>query len=524
VKAVTVYLVGAGPGDPGLLTRRGADVLARADVVLHDRLVDPEVLALAPPDAVVLDVGKRPGQRRRQDALNALMIEHARAGRAVVRLKGGDPFLFGRGGEEAAALLAAGVPFEVVPGVSSAMAAPAAAGVPVTHRGLSSSVTVVSGHVGDPGVPGAVDWASLARAGGTLVVMMGMAARAEIARRLIEGGRSPDTPVVVVHRGTTPAQSTVRTTLTDLADVDLGPPCTIVIGAVATLDFRWLTPLPLAGVHVVVTRARHQAGTLRAMLTDAGATVTELPVITIAPPADGGKALRTAAQQASRFDWVVFTSANAVDRFVSLLRDGRDLGGARLAAVGEATARALATHRLAVDLVPEQETAEALAAAMPAGRGGGRVLFPRAAAAREVLAPALRRRGWDVVEVEAYQTLTADASDGVTEALLDAASSADIVTLTSPSTVQGYTKVAGSRRRPPVVACIGPVTAEAARHAGYPVDVVAQDASAEGLVAALCEYVRGMPAPLTSHDTDGRDSDPATRSPRRRQSAISPPT
>jgi uroporphyrin-III C-methyltransferase len=233
---VTVYLVGAGPGDPELVTVRGAALLARADVVVYDRLIAHSLLDLAPPDAERLDVGKKPGQPSRQADINALLVEHGSQGQEVVRLKGGDPFLFGRGGEEAEALRAAGIPYEVVPGVTSAFAAPASAGIPVTHRGLSTSVTVVTGHVGDPSAPGGVDWQALARAGGTLVVMMGMADRARIAEALIEGGRPRDTPVSVVHWGTTDRQRTERTTLDGLGDVDLPAPCTIVIGPVAGLD------------------------------------------------------------------------------------------------------------------------------------------------------------------------------------------------------------------------------------------------------------------------------------------------
>lgn len=233
---MTVHLVGAGPGDPDLVTVRGAGLLARADVVIYDRLIAHSLLDLAPAGAERIDVGKKPGQPARQSDINALLIEHGGAGREVVRLKGGDPFLFGRGGEEAEALRAAGIPYDVVPGVTSAFAAPAAAGIPVTHRGLSTSVTVVTGHVGDPSAPGGVDWHALARAGGTLVVMMGMADRARIARALIDGGRPRDTPVSVVHWGTTDRQRTERTTLEGLAGVDLPAPCTIVIGPVAGLD------------------------------------------------------------------------------------------------------------------------------------------------------------------------------------------------------------------------------------------------------------------------------------------------
>jgi uroporphyrin-III C-methyltransferase len=233
---VTVSLVGAGPGDPGLFTRRGAELLARADVVVYDRLIGRELLDLAPPHAQMVDVGKTPGEASRQTDINALLIEHGRAGRQVVRLKGGDPFVFGRGGEEAEALRNAGIEYEVVPGVSSAFAAPAAAGIPVTHRSLSTSVTVVTGRVGDPSAPGGVDWLSLGRAGGTLVILMGMSQRAEIAEQLARGGRAADTPVAVVYWGTTPHQQVERTTLGDLASVDLPAPSVIVVGPVAALD------------------------------------------------------------------------------------------------------------------------------------------------------------------------------------------------------------------------------------------------------------------------------------------------
>ncbi len=233
---MTVALVGAGPGDPGLLTRRGAELLGRADIVIYDRLVSRELLALAPAGAVLVDVGKLPGQSTLQAAINAQLIEHGRAGRAVVRLKGGDPFVFGRGGEEAEALRTAGVAYEIVPGVSSALAAPAAAGIPVTHRGVATSVSVVTGHRGDPSDPAPVDWDALGRSGGTLVILMGMSERARIADALVAAGRSPDTPVAVVHWGTTAEQRVVRATLAGLVAIDLPAPAVIVVGAVAGLD------------------------------------------------------------------------------------------------------------------------------------------------------------------------------------------------------------------------------------------------------------------------------------------------
>jgi uroporphyrinogen III methyltransferase/synthase len=512
---VTVYLVGAGPGDPGLLTRRGAELLARAEVVLHDRLVDPSLLALAPPGAEVVDVGKPPtggGDRTggaggwgdgeaRQERINDLLVAFGRTGRTVVRLKGGDPFLFGRGGEEAEALHAAGVAWEVVPGVTSALAAPAYAGIPVTHRGLSTSVTVVTGRVGD-GTDGSVDWASLARAGGTLVVLMGVATRAEVAGALVAGGRPADTPVAVVEWGTTPRQRVARTTLGALAALDVHAPAAIVIGPVAALDLDWAAGRPLAGTTVVVTRAREQAGALSAALTAAGAAVLELAVIEVADPADGGAALRAAAARAADYDWVVFTSANGVRRFVAALRDGRTLGRARLAAVGKATAAALARVQLVADLVPDVATSaslgEELARALPGpGRGGAaggaagrRVLYPRAADARRTLPDALAAAGWEVDEVVAYRTVAAGAPSG---GAAEAVGRADVVTFTSPSTVEAYlamrTPSGDALPVPPVVACIGPVTAGAAHHAGLAVAVQSPDPSPEAFVAAIAAAV-----------------------------------
>lgn len=491
---MTVYLVGAGPGDPGLLTRRGAEVLERADVVVYDRLVDPALLSLAPPGAVLVDVGKRPagGGAARQAEINELLVAHGRrvgpAG-TVVRLKGGDPFLFGRGGEEAEALEAAGVAWAVVPGVTSAVAVPAYAGVPVTHRGLSTSVTVVTGQLGDPTAPGGVDWEGLARAGGTVVVLMGMANRREIARRLMDGGRPADTPVAVVEWGTTPAQRTERTTLDGLASVSLGSPAVIVVGPVAALDLGAADGRPLAGVTVVVTRPREQAADLVVALSARGAQVVGVPVIEIDGPADGGAALREAAAAVSGYDWVAFTSANAVDRFVGLLRDGRDLAGVRVAAVGAATAAALRRFGLVPDLLPppDRATAEGLAAAFgDVAPTGGRVLFCRAAVARRSLPDGLAAKGWTVDEVEAYRTVPAAPPP---DEVADAVAGAAVVTFTSPSTVAGYLSLttAGGHPLPvpPVVACIGPVTAAAARKAGLEVAVESPSPSGQALVAAI---------------------------------------
>jgi uroporphyrinogen III methyltransferase / synthase len=501
---MTVYLVGAGPGDPGLLTVRGAEILARADVVLFDRLVSKELLDLAPPEALLIDVGKRPGEPgpRRQAEINQLLVEHGRSERTVVRLKGGDPFVFGRGGEEAEALIAAAVDFVVVPGPSSAFAVPASAGVPVTHRGLSRSVTVVTGHLeeadGGEGLA-RLDWDGLARAGGTLVIMMGMHQRAEIARRLVSAGRSPSTPVLVVRNGTTPLQEEARCTLSSLDKVDLEAPSIIVVGEVAGLDLKPVKAAPLSHATVVVTRARERSRALVSALTRAGARVVELPVMQIADPPDDGEALRDAAVRLARgeYEWVVFSSANAVERLFGLLRDGRDLAGTQIAAVGGATAATLSSHGLVADLVPDTSSAQGLADAMPPAPPGppgaaNRLLFPRAEAATDVLAPGLRDKGWHVDDVVAYRAVRASAEHGASEEAIEAASNADVVTFTSPSTVRFFLELLAGRRAPPVVVCIGPSTAREAREAGLDVNVVAQEQSAEGLVSSLVAHVAEM--------------------------------
>lgn len=471
---MTVYLVGAGPGDPGLLTRRGAELLARADVVVHDRLSEISLLDLAPAGAERVDVGKSPGAPVAQEEINALLVERGLRGQCVVRLKGGDPFVFGRGGEEAQALAAAGVPFEVVPGISAAVAVPAYAGIPVTHRTLSTSFTVVTGH-SRHAVDDDVDWDSLARAADTIVVLMGVAHRAEIAARLQAGGLPASTPVAAVRWGTRPGQRTVRTTLGELGEVTLEPPVTIVIGKVAGLDLRWFEGRALFGRRVVVTRARAQASNLVEKLRALGAETIELPTIEIADPSDGGTALRAAAPAA--YDWVVFTSVNAVERTFAGLRDARAFGAAQVAAVGPGTAGALAARGVVADLVPASAVAEALVEAFPAG--AGRVLLPQAAAARPVLAEGLRAKGWAVDVVEAYRTVPAQPTD---EALA-AAAKADAIAFTSSSTVTSWLALGATL--PPVVACIGPVTAATAAEHGVPVTVVATEHTVEGLVDAL---------------------------------------
>jgi len=476
---VTVYLVGAGPGDPDLITVRGADVLRRADVVVYDRLSAEALLALAPPTAERISVGKTPGHVSVAQAdINALLVEKGKAGLEVVRLKGGDPFVFARGGEEAAALRDADVPFEVVPGITSAVAVPAYAGVPVTHRGVSTSFTVVTGHEA-PWAAEETDWDAVARVGGTIVVLMGAATRGAIAERLIAAGLAPDTPVASVQWGTRPDQRTVRTTLAGLGDAPVESPTTIVIGAVAAIDLAWFERRPLFGKRVAVTRARRQASSLVRALRSLGAEVVEVPAIEVTDPADGGVGLRAAAATVGEFDWVVFTSANSVERFVPLLRDARDLGGVNIAAIGPGTADALAGVNLVPDLVPERFVAESLLDAFPPGPG--RVLLPRAAVARDVLPDGLAAKGWEVEVVEAYRTVAGDVAPEV----VAAARVADAITFTSSSTVTRYIEVAGRDAVPPVVVCIGPVTAQTAGDNGLNVDAVAGEHSIPGLVETV---------------------------------------
>jgi uroporphyrinogen III methyltransferase/synthase len=478
---MTVYLVGAGPGDPDLITVKGAEVLRRADVVVYDRLSVESLLELAPAEAERISVGKTPGSPSTPQAdINALLVERGKSGQTVVRLKGGDPFVFARGGEEAAALADAGVDFEVVPGITSAVAVPAYAGVPVTHRGLSTSFTVVTGHE-DPWAATETDWDAVARVGGTIVVLMGAATRGAIAERLIGAGLPDSTPVASVQWGTRPQQRTVRTTLAGLADAPVEAPATIVIGAVAGLDVAWFERRPLFGRRIVVTRAREQASALVTRLHDLGAETVELPAIEVRDPADGGVALREAAADVASYDWVVFTSANAVDRFLPLLRDARAFGSARIAAIGPGTAERLAAGNVVADLVPDRYVAEGLLEQFPAGPG--RVLLPRAAVARDVLPDGLRASGWAVDVVEAYRTEQAAPDPSV----LAAAAAADAVTFTSSSTVTNYLAVA-SGPVPPVVACIGPVTAETARAAGLDVTVEADVHTVDGLVDALLRW------------------------------------
>ncbi|MBI2705815.1 MAG: uroporphyrinogen-III C-methyltransferase [Actinobacteria bacterium] len=485
---MTVYLVGAGPGDPGLLTVRGAELLANADVVVYDRLSVSTLLDLAPAGAERVSVGKAPGHATLpQDEINMLLVERGKLGQRVVRLKGGDPFVFARGGEEAEALQAAGVPFEVVPGISSAVAVPAYAGIPLTMRHSSTLFTVITGHE-DPGKDGELDWETVAKLGGTIVVLMGIGRLPKIVKRLLTGGLDAATPVAAVQWGTRPEQRTVRATLATITDHELAPPATIVIGRVAAMNFEWFESKPLFGRRVVVTRTREQASQLSMALRAQGAEPLELPVIEVQPPPDGGAALRDAATRlpAGAYEWLVLTSPNGATRLLGELRDARDLGGVRVAAIGPGTADRLRAFHIEADLVPPEAVAESLVAAFPDVDDGGRVLMARAVVARDVLPAGLRAKGWEVDVVDAYETVPVKLTAEQREVL----GTADVVTFTSSSTVTNFVAAAGAGRVPPIVACIGPVTAATARAEGLKVDVEAITHTIPGLVDALVEHLR----------------------------------
>ncbi len=521
MKVGTVYLVGAGPGDPGLLTVRGADLLARAEVVVYDRLVAPETLMRANPLAEIVYVGKDPsGDSAAQDEINRVLFEQAAQGRMVVRLKGGDPFVFGRGGEEALYLRERGIPFEVVPGVTSAIAVPAYAGIPVTHRGLASSFSVITGHE-DPSKPeSAISWAHLARATDTLVFLMGVKTLPDTVSKLVANGRPATTPAAVISWGTWPRQRMAKGTLENIADrvkqAGVTHPAIFITGPTAGLsgDLAWFTERPLFGKTILVTRATEQAGSLAGAIRDLGGQALSFPAISI-EPADPGPLREVAARLAS-FDWAVFTSPNGVSAFWRVLtdlhRDARAFGATKIVAIGPGTAAALEERGIRADLVPPTYRTQAVAEVMvplikeaaATGTAGVRgataeantaaphrpkVLLLRADIAAKELPAALLAAGATVEDVPAYRTAKAtQVPPEVVEALR--AGQMDMVTFTSSSTVEGLLGALGG----PVlldkvaVAAIGPVTAETCRAHGLTVDVEAPEHTVPGLLAAIQTY------------------------------------
>jgi len=500
-----VYLIGAGPGDPGLISLKGVRCLEKADVVVYDYLSNPRLLVHCRADAEKIYVGKK-GSRHtmEQEDINKLLVDKASPGNIVARLKGGDPFVFGRGGEEALALKEAGIPFEIVPGITAAVAAPAYAGIPVTHRDMTSSPALITGHE-DPTKEGsAIDWAKIATGIGTIAFYMGVKNLPRIVEKLIEHGRSPGTPVALIRWGTTPNQQTVVGTLENIVQkvekAGLKAPAITLVGEVVKLreQLNWFETRPLSGKKIVVTRSRAQAGDLVEQIESLGAEAVEMPTIRIADPEDFGP-LDRAIDEIDTFDWVVLTSVNAVGRFIDRLfergGDIRDLKGIKICAIGSATCEAVRKCRVRVDLVPPKYVAESIVEALQKEGAieGKRFLLPRADIARSLLPDEIHRLGGEAVEVDVYQTVLEEEADrDIIQRLLDG--DIDLVTFTSSSTVRNFARILGEKRLDKIKAAthfagIGPITTRTAEELGIPIHTEASQHDIPGLVEAILEYL-----------------------------------
>lgn len=490
-----VTLVGAGPGDAGLLTVKGREALEQAEVVVYDRLVSGEILALIPESAQCIDVGKNAGRHPvPQEEINRILLEQGQAGKNVVRLKGGDPFLFGRGGEELELLAEHGIPFEEIPGVTSAIAAAAYAGIPVTHRDFCSSLHIVTGHR-RAGEPLDIDFDALRRVGGTLVFLMGVSALPDICDGLLSAGMNPETPAAVVERGTTPRQRRVSASLVQLpsraAEENIASPAVIVVGGVCSLakQFCWFDALPLKGRRVVVTRPKERSGTLTNRLRALGADVLECPCIQTVP-IEPCRAMEQAVKNLVFYEWLVFTSPAGVERLWAFLDqnglDARALGTVKLAAIGPGTDRALREHGVHADLIPDVYDAQHLGVAL-APQADGRILLLRAEEASPALPQALERAGLVFDDISVYRTIyDLSGAEALRSAL--AAGEVDDVTFTSASTVKGFLALVGEGMDLSHLRgiCIGEQTAAEARRVGIPV-VVAKQATIDAMLDRMTE-------------------------------------
>ena len=498
-----VYLVGAGPGDPGLITLKGKECIQKADVLIYDYLASPTLLRHADTKAEMIYVGKKGGDHTlSQDGINKLIVEKAKTGAIVTRLKGGDPFIFGRGGEEAEVLIEAGIPFEIVPGVTSAIAAPAYAGIPLTHRKFTSTVAFITGHEDPNKDNSSIDWASLAHGIGTLVFLMGVKNLPDIVAQLVKNGKPSETPVALVRWGTTSQQTTVSGTLADIVErvkeAKLKAPAIIVIGDVVRLreQMKWFEDRPLLGKKIVVTRAREQASDLVAKLSEMGADVLECPTIKVVPSEDLS-ALDLAISNLKSYDWIVLTSVNGVIHFFERLfakgLDARALGHLRTAAIGPATAGMLLKYGLKTDIVPESFRAESVVEAFfRENVSGKKILLPRALEARPILPVELRKMGAVVDEISTYHTIQDHLNaDILLEDLQN--NRIDMVTFTSSSTVRNFKVLIPddmffSLLEGVTVACIGPITADTAKELGFNVHVIADEYTIPGLCRAIVRH------------------------------------
>jgi len=500
-----VYLIGAGPGDPGLITVKGLECIEKADAIIYDYLASPKLLKHASSNTEIIYVGKKGSDHTlSQDEINALIVKKAKTGSTVTRLKGGDPFIFGRGGEEAEALVAEGIPFEIIPGVTSAIAGPAYAGIPLTHREFTSTLAFVTGHENPEKEKSRIDWAAIARGMGTVVFLMGVKNLPNIVRQLLDNGMPPDKPVALVRRATTPRQITVTGTLDTIVqrvkEANLKAPAVIVVGDVVNLrkSMNWFENRPLMGKRIVITRAREQASDLTWRLADLGAECIECPTIKIAPPDDIAP-LVMAIESLDTYDWVVFTSVNGVAAFFKHLydknKDARALGNLNTASIGPATAKQLSDFGLTSDIVPESYRAESIIEAFEKEDiKGKKVLLPRAAEARPILPAELKKMGAAVDEVPAYCTKAVfeDADHLLTQL---GERTVDMITFTSSSTVRNFKALLPPEKfehliKGVTIAVIGPITADTAGELGFEVHIVAETFTIPGLCEAILKHYK----------------------------------
>ena len=505
MKKGKVYLIGAGPGDPGLITVKGLACLEKADVVIYDYLANEKLLSHIKEGAEKVYVGKKGGDHTLpQDQINALIVEKASEGKMVARLKGGDPFIFGRGGEEAEELVRAGIPFAIVPGVTSAIAVPAYAGIPLTHRDFASTVAFITGHEDAAKAESKIAWEKISTGVGTLVFLMGAGTLPSISKELIKNGRNPDTPVALIRWGTLPEQETVLGKLSNIAEiarpVNLKPPVIVLVGEVVRLreKLNWFETLPLFGKRVLVTRTREQASDLSEALEEMGAMAIEFPTIAILPP-EGWADVDHCIGQLALYDWIIFTSPNGVkfflERLFDLGRDARDLKGPKICAIGPKTAESLEALKIRVEFVPREYRAEAIFEGLrKENLQGKRILIPRAKVARDILPEELRKAGADVDVVEVYQTVRPEKNiDEVRDLLREKAISA--ITFTSSSTVNNFVEMIGPQEVRELtagisIASIGPITAEKARSLGIETTIMPGEYTIPALVKALADYFK----------------------------------
>lgn len=496
-----VYLVGAGPGDPSLITVKGLDCIKAADVIIYDQLANPKLLSYAKPNAELVYVGKIAGDHTLpQEQINQLLVEKAKSGKTVCRLKGGDPFVFGRGGEEAEELVAAGIEFEFVPGITSAIAVPAYAGIPVTHREYTSNFAVITGHEDPTKETSSIQWEKLATSVGTLIFLMGVSNLPLIVEQLLKYGRAKETPVALIRHGTLPKQETLIGTLADISETakqkKFKPPAIIIVGEVVRLrdKLNWFENKPLFGKRILVTRTRKQASEFAGQLESLGAEVIEFPTIEIIPP-DNWKPIDKAISNLPTYDWVIFTSVNGVEKFFERLADKkmdcRQFGNSKLAAIGPATAEALKEKGLIADIVPSEYRAEGILEAFASfDLKGKKILLARAQEARDILPNQLRESGAKVDVVPVYKTVKPKVGTYCNTPLPE---KLDVITFASSSSVRNFVDMFSKKELKTIIsgaaiAVIGPITAQTATELGFPITIEATEYTIPGLVTAILSY------------------------------------